>query len=197
MQDKKRRFSSVYSNQWRKKALHELEKVWIKLKSPPKNREIERLLAESNIDFPKAKDFIESRLASLTVIDNADHDKKIRKTRSTVPCHTDNLKNKKQTLAIKPNGYKQKSRKSESINLDNFYETWTWKDLRYQVIKKYGRRCMNCGQSPSKENKVSLHVDHIKSIRKHPELALDINNLQVLCNDCNQGKGYWDETDFR
>jgi hypothetical protein len=26
---------------------------------------------------------------------------------------------------------------------------------------------------------------------------LDPNNLQVLCNDCNMGKGSWDQTDFR
>ena len=120
-----------------------------------------------------------------------------RRIKSTLPCPTNNSKNKEQTKVIKPKNYKQKSRKSEPVNLDNFYESWTWKDLRYQVIKKYGRRCMNCGQSPSKENKVSLHVDHIKPVRKHPELALDINNLQVLCGDCNQGKGFWDETDFR
>lgn len=26
---------------------------------------------------------------------------------------------------------------------------------------------------------------------------LGIANLQVLCNDCNHGKGFWDMTDWR
>lgn len=56
---------------------------------------------------------------------------------------------------------------------------------------------MSCGKSPRKDNDVVLNVDHIKPVIKYPELSLDINNLQVLCGVCNQGKGYWDETDFR
>lgn len=80
---------------------------------------------------------------------------------------------------------------------ESFYDSWAWKDLRLQALKKYGRRCMCCGAFPSKTSDVVLHVDHIKSVRLHPELALDIDNLQVLCADCNRGKGYWDETDFR
>ncbi|MFC6439812.1 HNH endonuclease [Bowmanella sp. JS7-9] len=33
-----------------------------------------------------------------------------------------------------------------------------------------------------------LHVDHVKPRAKFPELALDINNLQILCETCNLGK---------
>ncbi len=44
---------------------------------------------------------------------------------------------------------------------------------------------------------IPLHVDHIKPRSKYPDLALDINNLQILCESCNLGKGAWDETDFR
>ena len=42
-----------------------------------------------------------------------------------------------------------------------------------------------------------IHVDHIKPRSKYPELELDINNLQVLCEDCNIGKSNIDETDWR
>jgi len=53
---------------------------------------------------------------------------------------------------------------------------------------------MLCG-ADSKE--VRICVDHIKPRRKYPELELDINNLQILCDACNHGKASWDEEDFR
>jgi 5-methylcytosine-specific restriction endonuclease McrA len=42
-----------------------------------------------------------------------------------------------------------------------------------------------------------LNVDHIKPRRRFPELSLDPDNLQVLCGNCNTGKGSWDTTDWR
>jgi 5-methylcytosine-specific restriction endonuclease McrA len=75
---------------------------------------------------------------------------------------------------------------------DKFYKTHEWKKLRYVVLKKYKGECMLCHRSD-----LPLHVDHIKPIRKHWSLRLDITNLQVLCQDCNYGKGSWDEADFR
>jgi hypothetical protein len=41
------------------------------------------------------------------------------------------------------------------------------------------------------------HIDHIKPRSKYPELELDEDNLQVLCKDCNYGKGAEFEDDFR
>lgn len=43
----------------------------------------------------------------------------------------------------------------------------------------------------------STKLDHIKPRRLFPELALVVENLQVLCGDCNEGKGNWDMTDAR
>lgn len=123
--------------------------------------------------------------------------KQTNKTKKQPIKHLEQKINVSINVDIKPIGYNQNSKKSEEINKDNFYDTWAWKDIRYQALHKCGRRCMSCGASPLKDNKVVLHVDHIKPFRKYPELALDINNLQVLCEDCNMGKGYWDETDFR
>lgn len=77
-----------------------------------------------------------------------------------------------------------------------FYKSFEWRDLRYQVLQHYGRRCMCCGRTPDKHG-VVLHVDHIKPKSKYPELALEFDNLQVLCEDCNIGKLDSDETDFR
>ena len=33
--------------------------------------------------------------------------------------------------------------------------------------------------------------------REYPELALDPNNAQTTCSDCNHGKGDRDQTDWR
>lgn len=72
-----------------------------------------------------------------------------------------------------------------------FLKSWEWTKLRFQVLKEYGAVCMLCG------SKEKICVDHIKPRSKYPELALEFDNLQVLCNLCNKGKGAWDETDFR
>lgn len=67
--------------------------------------------------------------------------------------------------------------------MNDFYKTREWRELRYRVLKDNPRRCMLCGA----EN-TCLHVDHVKPISKFPELKLDYNNLQVLCEECNMGK---------
>jgi len=78
---------------------------------------------------------------------------------------------------------------------EDFLDSWDWKKLRYEVLKEYGRRCMCCGATP--ETGAVICVDHIKPRHTHPELKLNRNNLQVLCYDCNKGKGAWDQTDWR
>lgn len=79
--------------------------------------------------------------------------------------------------------------------IDDFYASWEWARLRYRTLQKAGRTCMCCGATPGDGAKI--HVDHIKPIRRFWHLRLDPNNLQVLCEPCNMGKGSWDETDFR
>lgn len=77
----------------------------------------------------------------------------------------------------------------------DFYSSRLWKILRYQAFEKYGNKCQCCGAST--DDGVKLHVDHVKPRSTHPELELDINNLQVLCEDCNVGKlNQWD-TDWK
>lgn len=70
---------------------------------------------------------------------------------------------------------------------NSFYSSDQWRSLRIKVLVNQGRKCCVCGRSAS--DGVKLHVDHIKPRSKHPELALVESNLQVLCEDCNLGKG--------
>lgn len=78
---------------------------------------------------------------------------------------------------------------------DKFYESREWIELRYQALRLYGATCQCCGRGAV--DKVTINVDHIKSRRDYPELALALSNLQILCSRCNQGKGSWDSTDWR
>ena len=81
------------------------------------------------------------------------------------------------------------------VTSKGFIHSWEWRELRYRVLKKRRPMCECCGASPHTGATVS--VDHIKPRRKFPELALEESNLQVLCSACNQGKGNWDDTDWR
>lgn len=77
----------------------------------------------------------------------------------------------------------------------DFYSSRAWKILRYQAFERYGNKCACCGAKP--EDGLIMHVDHIKPRSKHPELSLDIENLQILCEDCNVGKINQWETNWR
>lgn len=76
-----------------------------------------------------------------------------------------------------------------------FYSSPEWRKLRYRAILRSKGCCEACGRS--RKDGIVLHVDHVKPISKYPHLKLVLSNLQVLCEDCNMGKGAWDETDWR
>lgn len=76
-----------------------------------------------------------------------------------------------------------------------FYDSDEWRRLRYRALKASNGCCQCCGAAAV--HGAPLHVDHIKPRSKFPELELEITNLQVLCRDCNLGKGAWDQTDWR
>lgn len=95
---------------------------------------------------------------------------------------------------------KRSKRKRDPLVVANkasalFLFSYEWRRLRMVVLKERGARCECCGSTPA--DGVRIHVDHIKPRKLFPELALVKSNLQVLCEDCNHGKGNWDTTDWR
>jgi hypothetical protein len=74
--------------------------------------------------------------------------------------------------------------KKLSLKFDYYGESF--RKLRLQVFLRDGEVCAYCNEKPKPG--ISLTVDHIKPVSKFPELALDIDNLQVLCWECNQKK---------
>lgn len=77
----------------------------------------------------------------------------------------------------------------------DFYLTDAWRAARYEALRLHGGACQCCGARPTAGH--PLHVDHIKPRSRFPELELVLSNLQVLCEDCNLGKGVRDQTDWR
>src|SRR3989344_3930056 len=58
--------------------------------------------------------------------------------------------------------------------------------IRWEVLKRDNYTCKKCGRSPSSDHNVRLEVDHKHPVAKNGQN--DIENLQTLCWDCNQGK---------
>jgi len=87
-----------------------------------------------------------------------------------------------------------RKKKNKRKKREGFYWSEEWRVLRYKALLKHGKRCQCCGAT-SEDSK--LHVDHVKPRSKYPSLELRLDNLQILCEDCNKGKGAWDQTDHR
>lgn len=76
-----------------------------------------------------------------------------------------------------------------------FLDSYEWKQVRMMALKRDGAKCLCCGATPASGE--VMNADHIKPRKTHPELALDLENIQILCSTCNAGKLNWDTTDWR
>lgn len=100
-----------------------------------------------------------------------------------------------ETVTSVPDPPKPK-KKITYAEFQEFYRSRPWRELRHAALKLYGAKCQCCGGTPLSTGG-PMHVDHIKPRSKFPELELEISNLQILCEDCNMGKGGQDQTDWR
>lgn len=99
-------------------------------------------------------------------------------------------------VTARPEPTPKKPKKTSKAKFHAFYMDKPWRSLRYEALKVHGAKCQCCGGTPASTGK-PMHVDHIKPRSKFPELELTLSNLQVLCEDCNMGKGGRDQTDWR
>ncbi len=95
-----------------------------------------------------------------------------------------------------------------SDKLIKFYQCRAWRTLRYDALKRDNFECQECKRrgkvystpvdtrgvalptddnknKNEKENNKSLHVHHIKEIKDYPDLALVLDNLETLCQQCH------------
>lgn len=93
-----------------------------------------------------------------------------------------------------------------------FYRTKEWEYIRRQALSRDSFECQQCKREglvtvdskkeKGKRKEIALNVHHIKEIETHPDLALEIDNLETLCvrhHNIVHGKGFkpkenkWDD----
>lgn len=77
----------------------------------------------------------------------------------------------------------------------SFYNSGDWNLLRLEALKRDNYECQECKRlgfvhvdskkEEGKRKSVELNVHHIKEIENHPELALELDNLETLCLGCH------------
>lgn len=85
----------------------------------------------------------------------------------------------------------------------SFYNSGDWNRLRQQALERDNYECQECKRQglvhvdsikeKGKRKSVELNVHHIKEIEDHPELALELDNLETLCiyhHNQVHGKGF-------
>ena len=76
-----------------------------------------------------------------------------------------------------------------------FYCSPKWEKLRQVALTRDNRECQECKRQgrvtvdskkvEGEKKKVRMNVHHIKELEEHPELALDLDNLETLCLKCH------------
>jgi len=87
------------------------------------------------------------------------------------------------------------ARNKKTTRAGDFYSSKQWASVRYAALIRADGRCKCCGASAA--DGARLHVDHIKPRSKFPELALSLDNMQVLCDMCNVAKSNIDQTNWQ
>lgn len=81
----------------------------------------------------------------------------------------------------RPERQKNYNRNKRDKKADKFYHSKQWKELSRAVLIRAGYKCAICGG-------LATEVHHVKDIRTHWELRLDIKNLQPLCTACHNSQ---------
>lgn len=68
-------------------------------------------------------------------------------------------------------------------NIKAFYNNAAWEHVRAEALDRDNNECQKC-KSKGLYSKAQC-VHHKKHVRKHPELALTLDNIISLCNSCH------------
>jgi 5-methylcytosine-specific restriction endonuclease McrA len=90
----------------------------------------------------------------------------------------------------KPKDDKERKIREKFSDLNpELYNKDVLKKLKAQLISEYGRKCMKCDSTER------IVLDHIKS--RAIGGTNDLDNLQLLCWECNKEKGVYKSDDYR
>lgn len=67
-----------------------------------------------------------------------------------------------------------------------------WSLLKKHLYKIYPYKCMKC-----KKTNCEIHADHVLPKSKHSNCKYKLDNLQVLCKNCNYEKSNKNKIDYR
>lgn len=71
-------------------------------------------------------------------------------------------------------------------NLMKFYKSKEWMSLRKEALKRDHYECIPCKRKGKVRKAQNVH--HIKEVKKHPELALVLDNLECICIRCHNNE---------
>lgn len=76
--------------------------------------------------------------------------------------------------------YKTKEQKRK------FYKSSAWNKLRKVALDRDNNECQECKRAGRVSKGQNVH--HIKEIYYHPELAMELDNLETLCINCHNNE---------
>ncbi len=68
-------------------------------------------------------------------------------------------------------------------NLHEFYTSPVWRRLQARILKDNHYECERCRKKGLVVRARTVH--HRKYLRNYPELALDVDNLEPICERCH------------
>ena len=77
-----------------------------------------------------------------------------------------------------------KKKPFENAERTNNYNNAEWRNLRKEVLERYGYCCRSCGAT-KEESGFPLEIHHIIPPKGNKELFYNINNCVTLCKYCH------------
>jgi 5-methylcytosine-specific restriction endonuclease McrA len=70
-----------------------------------------------------------------------------------------------------------------------FYNSKEWRKVRNVMISKSHGICSRCGKPFNSRDLIVHHIHHLDETNiNNPEVALNLNNLEVLCWQCHNSQ---------
>lgn len=153
-------------------------------------QQIEKLIESSaELTFKEMPEIIDKTYEAIRIMAskldikspyNPSEETKKEQTRQKISCTLQGIDKNKW------NGFKT----TENMLIRNSVAYRQWRE---NVFIRDNYTCQKCGARSSEGEKIILHAHHIKSFSKFPELRLDLDNGETLCDGCHLGTDHHKE----